>query len=152
MRFWRRRDEEATEAPTAVDRVDPEQGEQLPGDPAWEPDPADFEDPPTAPEPAGGDTGPAWPPDVAAPLPVAASPVVASPEPEPVAPDMREPAAALDAGLERTRGGFMSRLRGFLGTAETGGPSWDDVEETLIGGDVGASPCHRARRACPVAA
>ena len=47
--------------------------------------------------------------------------------------------AALDAGLERTRGGFMSRLRGYLGTATGEGPSWDDVEETLIAGDVGAA-------------
>ncbi len=31
----------------------------------------------------------------------------------------------------------MSQLRGFLG--EPGGPAWDDVEETLIAGDVGAS-------------
>jgi fused signal recognition particle receptor len=33
----------------------------------------------------------------------------------------------------------MSRLRGFLGGGETGRPSWDDVEETLIAGDVGAT-------------
>ncbi|MEX1170533.1 MAG: signal recognition particle-docking protein FtsY [Chloroflexota bacterium] len=52
---------------------------------------------------------------------------------------VRQPAAALDAGLERTRGGFMSRLRGLLGTPDAGGPSWDDVEETLIAGDVGAA-------------
>ena len=45
----------------------------------------------------------------------------------------------LDAGLERTRGGLISRLRGFLGGGEAGGPSWDDVEETLIAGDVGAA-------------
>jgi fused signal recognition particle receptor len=44
----------------------------------------------------------------------------------------------LEHGLERTRGGFMSRLRGYLGT-EGEGPSWDDVEETLIAGDVGAA-------------
>jgi fused signal recognition particle receptor len=49
------------------------------------------------------------------------------------------PSAGLDAGLERTRGGFMSRLRGFLGGNDAAGPSWDDVEETLIAGDVGAS-------------
>ena len=60
-----------------------------------------------------------------------------------------EPEGDLDAGLARTRGGFMSRLRGFLGS----GPdeaSWDDVEETLIGGDVGAALAmevvERARR------
>jgi fused signal recognition particle receptor len=54
-------------------------------------------------------------------------------------PDPRPAATALEAGLERTRGGFMSRLRGYLGGAEAGGPSWDDVEETLIAGDVGAA-------------
>jgi fused signal recognition particle receptor len=44
----------------------------------------------------------------------------------------------LGAGLERTRDGFMSRLRGFLEDGPDG-PSWDDVEETLIAGDVGAT-------------
>ena len=57
---------------------------------------------------------------------------------------------ALEAGLARTRGGFMTRLRGFLGTGTTEGPSWDDVEETLIAGDVGATLAidlvERARR------
>lgn len=56
---------------------------------------------------------------------------------------------SLDAGLERTRGGFMSRLRGVLESGPDG-PSWDDVEETLIAGDVGASLAmeivERARR------
>ena len=87
----------------------------------------------------------------ALPAPVAAEPVPpeaplegARPIPLPV-----EPEGDLDAGLARTRGGFMSRLRGFLGS----GPdeaSWDDVEETLIGGDVGAALAmevvERARR------
>ena len=42
----------------------------------------------------------------------------------------------LAAGLERSRGGFMSRLRGILKS----GPSdadWESVEELLISGDVG---------------
>jgi fused signal recognition particle receptor len=47
----------------------------------------------------------------------------------------RAPAPDLEAGLSRSRGGFMARLRGILGAPE--GPSWDDVEETLIAGDVG---------------
>jgi fused signal recognition particle receptor len=46
--------------------------------------------------------------------------------------------AELEAGLQRTRSGFMSRLRGLLGGAADG-LSWDDVEETLIAGDVGAT-------------
>jgi fused signal recognition particle receptor len=44
----------------------------------------------------------------------------------------------LSAGLERSRGGFMARLRGAL----RGGPSdadWDSVEELLISGDVGGA-------------
>ncbi len=44
----------------------------------------------------------------------------------------------LSRGLVRTRGGFMARLRGIFGAA-AGGPSWEDVEETLIAGDVGAA-------------
>ena len=44
----------------------------------------------------------------------------------------------------------MSRLRGFLGGEDGDGPSWDDVEETLIAGDVGAALAidvvERARR------
>ncbi len=47
------------------------------------------------------------------------------------------PAHTLDQGLERTRGTFMTQLRGYLGGAD--GPAWDEVEETLIAGDVGAA-------------
>ena len=43
----------------------------------------------------------------------------------------------LDAGLARSRGGFMTRLREAIG--EDGDTSWDDIEETLIAGDVGAA-------------
>ena len=75
-----------------------------------------------------------------------AGPALFQPEPgeleEPEAPD-------LTARLEKSRGGFMSRLRGAL-TGGPDGPSWDDVEETLIAGDVGASLAmdvvERARR------
>jgi fused signal recognition particle receptor len=45
---------------------------------------------------------------------------------------------ALDAGLARTRGGFMSRLRGLLGAEQLDASDWDEVEEALIAGDVGA--------------
>jgi fused signal recognition particle receptor len=47
------------------------------------------------------------------------------------------PAHTLDQGLERTRGSFVAQLRGYLGSE--GGPAWDEVEETLIAGDVGAT-------------
>ena len=56
----------------------------------------------------------------------------------------------LGEGLQRTRSGFMGRLRSILGGGEASGPSWDDVEETLIAGDVGgvlaAEIVERARR------
>ena len=42
----------------------------------------------------------------------------------------------LGTGLARTRGGFMARLRGIFGGPDD--TAWDDVEETLIAGDVGA--------------
>ena len=75
-------------------------------------------------------------------------------EPTPSSPAIIETAAGapdadstLDAGLERTRRGFIGRLRGLFGVDET---SWDDVEETLIGADVGAALAmdvvERARR------
>ena len=46
-------------------------------------------------------------------------------------------APSLETGLEKTRSGFVSQLRGYLGSAD--GPQWDEVEETLIAGDVGAA-------------
>jgi fused signal recognition particle receptor len=75
-----------------------------------------------------------------------AGPAIFDPEPDelepPIAPD-------LTARLEKSRGGFMTRLRDAFGTAGAG-PSWDDVEETLIAGDVGAALAmdvvERARR------
>ena len=65
-------------------------------------------------------------------------------------PDAEETAPGdLAAGLQKSRGGFMSRLRGIL----SGGPAaadWDTVEELLISGDVGAELAmkvvERARR------
>jgi len=63
-------------------------------------------------------------------------PFAASPEAG-AAPEAATP-GDLAAGLERSRGGFMSRLRGIL----RGGPTdenWEDVEELLISGDVGGA-------------
>jgi fused signal recognition particle receptor len=42
----------------------------------------------------------------------------------------------LGAGLEKSRGGFMSRLRGVL-RAKPADADWESVEEQLIAGDVG---------------
>jgi fused signal recognition particle receptor len=127
--FWRRKRDEPEVEPAESPEIDLD---------APEPDAADF----------GFDGDEDTAPDVAdqavAPLPAAV------PDEGPVAADAAgapaEPAAVADAdadgsldhGLERTRGGFMSRLRGFLGGGQDG-PSWDDVEETLIAGDVGAA-------------
>ena len=44
----------------------------------------------------------------------------------------------LEDGLRRSRGGFMSRLRGLLTGEAISAETWVDVEETLIAGDVGA--------------
>jgi fused signal recognition particle receptor len=45
----------------------------------------------------------------------------------------------LEDGLRRSRGGFMSRLRGLLAGESVSPEAWSDVEETLIAGDVGAA-------------
>ena len=123
----------------------------------WEPDPADFEDrPPATESPATGSPDPgrrtSQAPIVEAPEPAMPAPNLAPSAvvpPEPVAslapgaipgwisPEDDRP-GDLAAGLEKSRTGFIGRLRGFLGAGPEG-PSWDDVEETLIAGDVGAS-------------
>jgi fused signal recognition particle receptor len=78
-----------------------------------------------------------------------------APEPVPSGTAADEEAPGdLAEGLQRSRGGFVSRLRGLL----RGGPAgadWDGVEETLIGGDVGGALAAevveraRARRDAP---
>ena len=45
----------------------------------------------------------------------------------------------LEDGLRRSRGGFMARLRGLLGGDSISAETWDDVEESLIAGDIGAT-------------
>jgi fused signal recognition particle receptor len=142
--FWRRRREEpavgsgAEDAPDRGERaadaredVPPPDDDAIANDGPWEPDPADFE-PEAAWGPAGAPTVDEEPEPTVEPI------FFDAPEPEPVVPTV-EPAGSLDEGLERTRGGFMSRLRGFLTGVDGSGPSWDDVEETLIAGDVGAA-------------
>ena len=175
MPFWRRRNQEPE--PTTPELVEPAlEPEDVPPD--WEPDPSDFDDPVETPDEAtleqlapeshpAGDPNPAEVADLlrASSLQFEMPPIEPLVEPQPVpsfasevGPPPTAPAAAadddaessLDAGLERTRGGFMSRLRGLLGTSGPEGPSWDDVEETLIAGDVGAALAidlvERARR------
>ena len=141
MPFWRRRREEEspTETPTA---------------PEAEPD-----EQPLAEAPAEGPSAPAVDLTLEPDLPVeeAAQPEVEAeigptPEPEMTVPTPAEapayapfdptaflavaPAHTLDQGLERTRTGFMTQLRDRLSGDD---PQWDDVEEVLIAGDVGAA-------------
>jgi fused signal recognition particle receptor len=158
MPFWRRRSEEPAAPVREVgEPVDPDFV-----DPSWEPDPADFADPLD-----GGESSdlsqtaveseppvdPAFPFDPPPPSVMTIAIPTPAPTPEQPVPSWAEPvrdpapqpaerapaATSLDAGLERTRGGFMARLRGQLGTGTGDGPSWDDVEESLIAGDVGAA-------------
>ena len=153
MPFWRRRHDEPP-TPEVDEPVDPALV-----DPDWEPDPADFgvldDGAPVEPLPTTDPLLPFQPEpssvlsiDIPAPVPVEPPPTPAWAEPVPAS--EADPEAALEHGLERTRGNFMSRLRTFLGTGTGEGPSWDEVEETLIAGDVGAAlsidVVERARR------
>ncbi len=146
--FWRRKSEVPADVPESPERpADDRPLEEIPdafetadppsdddaiaNDGPWEPGPADFEA-----DAAWGPTG--VPPVADEPEPRNAPIFFDAPEPEVAQPTL-QPAGSLEQGLQRTRGGFMSRLRGFLGAEDGSGPSWDDVEETLIGGDVGAA-------------
>ena len=135
MPFWRR-DRDETPEPTQPEVIEPEQVE-----PGWEPDPADFEDPLPLVEPLTGRRARAGAASLTARR-RAVEPCGPSRSAEPAGFDptaflaVAKP-GSIDAGLERSRGGFMSQLRGYLGSAD--GPAWDEVEETLIAGDVGAS-------------
>jgi len=59
----------------------------------------------------------------------------------------------LEDGLRKSRGGFMSRLRGLLTGEAISAETWSDVEESLIAGDVGATLAmevvERAQRGSP---
>jgi fused signal recognition particle receptor len=135
--FWRRNKDDERPAEEQLPEIDLD---------APEPDAADFEPEPAAPvavEPEADAEPPTAhePESVPAPRPGALWGPGIGPPPADVSRD-------LDAGLARTRGAFVSKLRGFLGDGDEA--SWDDVEETLIGGDVGASlsmeVVERARR------
>ena len=152
MAFWRRRREEPKEA-EPVTAHEPEVAEEpalpteggLPGETGLPTEPA----PPADAEPGlARDLAP--PPfDTAVDPAVIDEPATPAYAPfDPTAFLAVAPAHTLDQGLERTRGTFMTQLRGYLGGA--GGPAWDEVEETLIAGDVGAALAidlvERARR------
>jgi fused signal recognition particle receptor len=75
------------------------------------------------------------------PIPAPSTGVATEPSEPPVADAEPEPIVDgdLDAGVERSRGGFMARLRGILGLGVADAATWEEVEETLIAGDVGAA-------------
>ncbi len=139
MPFWRReregRPEPGRAEPVEPEPVEPARAPVRPSAPEPEPTGAEAEpvelaasEPePVVPAPAGADAAlePGTPPEpkIAAFDPTAFLAVA--------------PAHTLDQGLERTRGGFITQLRGYLGGDD--GPQWDEVEETLIAGDVGAN-------------
>jgi fused signal recognition particle receptor len=125
--FWRRKRDEAAEPEAGEALLETELQTPEPDEPAPPPQPA-YADPEPAPAVPNPRAGALWGPGI-------------GPAPEAV--------GDLDAGLARTRGAFVSRLRGILADGD-GDISWDDVEETLIAGDVGASLAmdvvERARR------
>jgi fused signal recognition particle receptor len=145
--FWRRRKQAEPETLDAdleptVEPAEPEQPLETPLPPADEEAAEDVVTPADE-APLGDDIEPEVEPD---PEPEVQEPPVveaASPFAQPgwSASSMAAAPAVdrerLDAGLARSRGGFMARLRDAFG--EEGDAAWDDVEETLIAGDVGAA-------------
>ena len=121
--FWRRRPRE--EEPPVEDVTSAP--EPIPAEPEPTPQPVLVE-PEHEPEPPS-----------AAPTPAIAEVItaVATPAWETIPETHEAVEAELDAGLTRTRGGFMHRLRGIFGGGDA--TDWEEVEETLIAGDVGAA-------------
>jgi fused signal recognition particle receptor len=124
--FWRRKkDEEAPAEPTHAEATEPAVESPAPATPAEPESPAPAEPVP----PAAAEIEPPAPEPVPAPRPGALwGPGIGPPPPE--------VAAAFDLGLARTRGALVGRLRGVFRGDQT---DWDEVEETLIAADVGAT-------------
>ena len=118
-----------------------------PAEPAGQPEPGAWE---VEAQPWASDT------DLWAPVaPVLPAPAVETPAPRPAheartfessvaeplleRPTPAHDAAELEHGLQKTRGGFMSRLRGILGGGGPSSEDWEEAEEALIAGDVGAA-------------
>jgi fused signal recognition particle receptor len=140
MPFWRRRSEDrapADEPATPIDEPAPPIDEPAP--PIDEPAPPIDEPAPPTEEPGTASNAETFQIEGsrATDAPGAESPSPAYAPFDPTAFLAVAPAHTLDQGLERTRGTFMAQLRGYLGGE--GGPAWDEVEETLIAGDVGAT-------------
>ena len=154
MPFWRRRREEPSpdETPTPpLESIEPASPQPVasevvadPAPPLTSPAPSPAEPERLAPEsepPASEPEPPVSEASSAVPEP---PPPPAVPEPpSPPAPAPFDPTAflavapahTLDDSLSLTRTGFVTQLRDLLGGDD---PQWDDVEEVLIAGDVGA--------------
>ena len=122
--FWRRKDREPAEQPEAPaeqpeapaeQQEEPAEPAPEPAQPAPEPAPPPESEPSSPAEPAAR-PGALWGPGIGPPPP--------------------EVTAAFDLGLARTRGALVGRLRGVFRGDQT---DWDEVEETLIAADVGAT-------------
>ena len=140
MAFWRRRREaepEVTTEPAAPEPPAPEP--PAPEAPAPEPPSPRAPLPPESFEIEGSDGdalgGAALEPPI--PTPAEPAPTPAYAPFDPTAFLAVVPEGSLETGLEKTRTGLVTQLRGYLGNAD--GPQWDEVEETLIAGDVGAA-------------
>ncbi len=120
---------EVAPTPDAPTEPDPTTAPALSSEPVSGPEPSAAYEP--TPEPAAAPE-----PDLEVAPPSAAPEIPAYAPFDPTAFLAVAPAHTLDQGLERTRTGFMTQLRGLLGGDD---PQWDDVEETLIAGDVGAA-------------
>jgi fused signal recognition particle receptor len=143
--FWRRRPTEPDQPADEGTVSDAEGAARL------EAEPADTEDARATGQAGGGTSGPTEGQlETGRPAPQAELPATSE-----------EPADGdLVAGVARSRGGFVARLKGLLGRGDPDAATWEEVEETLIAGDVGAvlalEVVERARRqrggAGPVAA
>ncbi len=129
MRLFRRGSQEPQQPdPRSPDPAEPEPAEPEPGEPEPQPPAPQLPDRPTHDLPARDQAPPApgaqwaWGADWSA-------------EKADAARRAREQ-AQLEHGLERSRVGFAARLRSAFGAG--GDADWDEIEETLITGDVGA--------------
>jgi fused signal recognition particle receptor len=154
MPLWRRRREEPEAEPTPI-AEEPEpiavEPEPIAVEPELvEPEPDVVQPRPEAagPEPGVVEPGLAEPAERSAGTPPQPAPPPAYAPFDPTAFLAVAPEGSLETGLEKTRTGLVTQLRGYLGNAD--GPQWDEVEETLIAGDVGAALAidlvERARR------
>jgi fused signal recognition particle receptor len=135
MPFWRR----GREQPPAEPEAPTESAGPTESDPESEP-PAPDAPAPSAPAPLPPEGFEIEASDGAAPGEAAPDPPITPPAYAPFDPTAFlavAPEGSLEAGLEKTRTGLVNQLRGYLGNAD--GPQWDEVEETLIAGDVGAA-------------